>query len=198
VYGGANGWGTIFKITSSGALTTLYNFTHGADGAYANGLVMGKDGNLYGTTGYGGANSNNGTVFKINTSGTLTTLYSFTGGADGANPYAGLIQGKDGNLYGTTQHGGLFGNGTVFKLTMPPVVHSFFQAEGPVGTFVNLTGNNFTETTRVLVGTISAYFTIISDTSLTFWVPSGAVTSKITVINPFGKGSNPSPFTVTP
>ena len=101
--GGTNGgYGTVFKISTNGALTTLYSFTGGNDGANPDaGLVQGSDGNFYGTT-YGGGTNGAGTVFKISTNGALTSLYSFTGGNDGANPYAGLVQGSDGYFYGTT------------------------------------------------------------------------------------------------
>jgi uncharacterized repeat protein (TIGR03803 family) len=90
--------------------------------------VQGTDGSLYGTTQYGGTTNYNaqtgtygyGTVFKIRTNGTLTSLYSFTGTNDGANPHAGLAQGSDGSFYGTTQYGGVVGAGTVFRLTIVP------------------------------------------------------------------------------
>ena len=76
------------------------------DGANpAAGLVQGSDGNFYGTTSGGGTNDA-GTVFKISTNGALTSLYSFTGGNDGADPDAGLVQGSDGYFYGTTPYGG--------------------------------------------------------------------------------------------
>jgi len=116
-YGGTDGSGAVFKISTNGALTTLYSFTGGEDGAdpYA-GLVQGTDGYFYGTTEYGGAN-NWGAVFKINTNGVLTSLYSFPAANDGANPSAGLVQGRDGNLYGTTEYSGPRGYGTVFKIT---------------------------------------------------------------------------------
>jgi hypothetical protein len=64
--------------------------------------------------------NNEGTVFKISTNGALTTLYSFTGGNDGANPQAGLVQGTDGSFYGSTSVGRLGGTGTVFRLTIVP------------------------------------------------------------------------------
>ena len=109
--GGTNGdAGTVFKISANGALTTLYSFTGGNDGANPQaGLVQGSDGNFYGTTADGGTNGGDGTVFKISATGALTTLYSFTGGKDGADPYAGLVQGSDGNFYGTTAGGGTNG-----------------------------------------------------------------------------------------
>ncbi len=114
---GANGVGTVYKITPSGTMTTLYNFTLGDDGGLPQApLVEGNDGNFYGTTGAGGANQS-GTVFKITPAGVLTTLYAFTGNNDGANPYAGLTLGSDGNFYGIATNGGASSAGTVFKLT---------------------------------------------------------------------------------
>ncbi len=90
--GGANYVGTVFKITPSGTLTTLYSFA-GSDGANPQaGLVQGSDDNFYGTAISGGAN-NEGTVFKVTPSGTLTTLYSFAG-SDGAYPFAGVSAGQ--------------------------------------------------------------------------------------------------------
>src|SRR5208283_4562892 len=115
-HGGTNGDGTVFKISTNGALTSLYSFTGGNDGAYPYaGLVQGSDGSFYGTTDEGGTNGGGGTVFKISTNGAFTSLYSFSGsGNDGANPQAGLVQGSDGNFYGTTSGGGTNGWGTVF------------------------------------------------------------------------------------
>src|SRR5450759_4522754 len=118
--GGTGDAGTVFKITPAGALTTLHSFV-GSDGSapYA-GLVQGTDGNFYGTT-HSGGTSALGTVFKITPGGTLTTLHSFAVSegqfpyAEGEGPYAGLVQGSDGNFYGTAVSGGTSGNGTVFK-----------------------------------------------------------------------------------
>ncbi len=105
--------GAIRSITSS--LMILYNFP---DGPLPNGsFIMDSVGTLYGTTRSGGANAA-GTVFKMTQAGALTVLYSFTGGADGGGPSAGLIMDRTGNLYGTTSSGGAYGNnGTVFKVT---------------------------------------------------------------------------------
>jgi uncharacterized repeat protein (TIGR03803 family) len=108
--------------------TDLYNFTGSSDGKNPYGsLVRDAAGNLYGTTAYGGS-SNAGTVFKVDKSGAETLLYNFTGGADGGEPYAGLIRDASGNLYGTTYNGGLSGVGTVFKVDASgteTVLHSF-------------------------------------------------------------------------
>jgi uncharacterized repeat protein (TIGR03803 family) len=107
----------VFKLTPGGTITNLYSFTGGLDGDYPTaGLIQGADGNFYGTTYYGGT-YDNGTVFRIAANGALTNLYSFTGGNDGMNPWAGLVQGNDGYFYGTTENGGTNGYGTAFKLS---------------------------------------------------------------------------------
>jgi uncharacterized repeat protein (TIGR03803 family) len=120
--GTPSGCGTVFKMTPEGTLATLHTF-EGApvDGAFPIGnLIQGEDGSLYGTTFHGGANDQ-GTVFKISTSGTLTLLHSFDG-SDGLQPYAGLVQNTDGDFYGTTELGGtatdcLDSCGTIFRIT---------------------------------------------------------------------------------
>jgi uncharacterized repeat protein (TIGR03803 family) len=120
--GGTNNSGTVFKISTNGVLTSLHSFNGSSEGAYTqSGLALGSDGNLYGMTEFGGTNGY-GTIFKITTNGALTTLYSFTGGDDGATPYGGpLVLGSDGNFYGTTYQGGQYGAfsggyGAVFKI----------------------------------------------------------------------------------
>jgi uncharacterized repeat protein (TIGR03803 family) len=126
--GGTNGGGTLFRITPGGALITLYNFCSQsgcADGAGPGPLIQGADGNLYGISEVGGTGPCSewcGTIFKITTNGTLTTLHSFDL-TDGGGP-RGLVQASDGNFYGTTYSGGLSNSncdsgtcGTVFKMT---------------------------------------------------------------------------------
>jgi uncharacterized repeat protein (TIGR03803 family) len=126
--------GLVFKLDPSGHETVLYDFINRGDGDYPlSGVIMDRKGNLYGTTYYGGA-SGAGAVFKLDTSGTETVLYSFTGGADGSNPVAGVIMDKAGNLYGTTEFGGSspncgpLGCGVLFKLNTAgteTVLHTF-------------------------------------------------------------------------
>jgi uncharacterized repeat protein (TIGR03803 family) len=125
--GGASGSGTIFQITTNGILTTLYSFSGEADGGNPQaGLVLGTDGNFYGTTANGGI-SNNGTIFRITPNGKFATIHWFQGN-DGRKPVAAMVQGLDGNLYGTTENGGTNGNfGTVFCIIIPPTVQSLSQ-----------------------------------------------------------------------
>jgi uncharacterized repeat protein (TIGR03803 family) len=114
---GANGYGCVFRVSPGGAFTNLYSFTGGVDGQFpVGGLALGTDGNLYGLTSNGGATWH-GNFFQITPGGTLTTLYSFTGGTDGGSPSGTLVRGSDGNFYGTAAVGGLGQRGTVFKLT---------------------------------------------------------------------------------
>ncbi len=121
--GGANNAGAMFKVTPAGALTAVYNFcsqANCADGkAPLETLLLANDGNFYGTTVQGGANGY-GTIFKVDSAGVLSTLYSFcrkTSCLDGYFPESGLTQGANGDFYGTTSGGGTKGFGTVFEIT---------------------------------------------------------------------------------
>jgi uncharacterized repeat protein (TIGR03803 family) len=129
--GGANGAGTIFKLTPAGTLTTLHSFDT-TDGAFPGGsLLLATNGDLYGTTWEGGSYTN-GTIFKITPAGVFTSLHSFDS-TDGELSVSGLIQATNGDLYGTTYNGGANGLGTVFKITPAGVftsVHSFVVSEG--------------------------------------------------------------------
>jgi uncharacterized repeat protein (TIGR03803 family) len=112
---GENSYGTVFKYTMDGKLTTLYSFDE-SDGAYPNTLMQAANGILYGTTSMGGAHDN-GVLFKITTAGSFTLLRSFNRYFDVANPGAPLVQATDGNLYGTTTEGGANDMGAIYKLT---------------------------------------------------------------------------------
>lgn len=133
VFGGSNGCGgygcgTVFSLTSDGTETILHGFAAGSDGAlpYCR-LVADRNGNLYGTASYGGADDW-GVVFEVAADGTEGVLYSFTGGNDGGTPLAGLYADKAGDFYGTTVTGGAYDDGTVFRLDRDgteTVLHSF-------------------------------------------------------------------------
>jgi len=156
VNGGANGYGTVFALTPGGTETLLYSFGASAtDGQSPQAaLILGSDGNFYGTTLNGGINGD-GTVFQLTPTGTETVLYSFAGGtADGANPYAGLLQASDGNFYGTTANGGANGFGTVFKVTSggtESLLYSFVGGNGdgafPYASLIQGSDGNFYGTT---------------------------------------------------
>jgi uncharacterized repeat protein (TIGR03803 family) len=117
--GGAFDKGTVFKLDKTGKETMLYYFTGGKDGAFPYGrLLRDGSGNLYGTSGGGGA-FGKGTVFKLDATGKKEiVLHSFAGGSDGEQPVAGLIRDAAGNFYGTTLFGGdVAQDGVVFKIT---------------------------------------------------------------------------------
>jgi uncharacterized repeat protein (TIGR03803 family) len=135
-YGGANDDGVVFSLTiKSATYSLLYNFAGYPDedgnGPYGT-LALDPKGNLYGTTGFGGA-SDTGTVFEVvpNTK-KETVLYNFTGFADGGYPYGGVIRDKNGNLYGTTSVGGANYYGTTFELVKgtETVLHNFAGSDG--------------------------------------------------------------------
>ncbi len=183
-YGGTAGLGTVFKITPLGVETVLHSFTGGGDGVVPEvALVQGSDGNFYGTTAFGGA-ANRGTVFKITPLGVETVLHSFGSGSDGTIPDSVLIQGSDGNFYGTTTTGGSAASGTVFAVTplgVETVLYSFgSSADGnfPLAGLTQSTDGNFYGTTGS-GGTANAgtFFKI---------TPLGAET----VLHSFGSGTD--------
>lgn len=119
--GGVDGQGTVFSVTTAGVFKALVSFT-GITGSALGGtpeapLLQATDGFLYGTTRLGGT-SGRGTVFRMSTTGALTTLISFTGGTPvlGAEPRSGLLQDNEGHLFGTTTTGGTNNAGTVFQI----------------------------------------------------------------------------------
>jgi uncharacterized repeat protein (TIGR03803 family) len=190
-YGGASDEGTVFKLAPDGTLTTLHAFS-GSDGAYPfAGLLQGSDGNLYGTTDSGGSCSANvtygcGTVFTLAPNGSLTTLHAFNG-SDGAYPFAGLLQGSDGNLYGTTSRGGASDVGTVFKLAPDgtlTTLHAFSGGDGAwpeAGLLQGSDGNLYGTTDSGGVGGLGVVFRLQPPETLTVSLAgagSGTVTSE--------------------
>jgi uncharacterized repeat protein (TIGR03803 family) len=163
--GGAFQQGTVFKVTPAGVETVLHSFsglsgTDTIDGSEPQaGLVVGSDGNFYGTTANGGA-GNEGAVFKITPAGVETLVYSFSAStASGEQPFAGLIIGSDGNFYGTARYGGAYLGGAVFRLSpagVATLLHSFSgqnnvsgSTDGayPVASLVEASDGNFYGTT---------------------------------------------------
>jgi uncharacterized repeat protein (TIGR03803 family) len=142
-YGGSSGYGVVFRQDiKTSTYKVLYNFTGPPDGESPFGaLALDPDGNLYGTTSWGGTGDcfsyGCGVVFKlVPKTGAETVLYSFTGGADGAFPFGSVIRSKEGKLYGTTECGGFTacpqGYGTVFEVTegSATVLHTFNYSDG--------------------------------------------------------------------
>jgi uncharacterized repeat protein (TIGR03803 family) len=129
--GGASNAGVVYEISASGKETVLYSFSGGVDGGNPySGVIADSAGNLYGTT-YNGGAFGYGTVYKLAPTGEETVLHSFTDGADGGNPYAGVIRDSSGNLYGTAVNGGsapFYPGGVVYKLSpagQQTVLYSF-------------------------------------------------------------------------
>ena len=217
-------YGTVFKITPTGTLTTLHGF-EGPDGsAPVAGLIQASDGNFYGTTSYGGANNpgggagyNYGTAFQITPSGTLTTLYNFCSQIqdgtclDGNSPAAALVEATDGTLYGTTAAGGngtvcypdgscpLVSAGTVFSL--PLGLDPFVETQptfGKVAAAVKILGPKLTGATSVTFNGTAAVFKVVSSSEITAAVPTGASTGFVTVTTPSGTLTSNQQFRVTP
>lgn len=150
-YGGSGSWGTVFKVSTAGDLTILANFTSTTGGVPYGGLTLGSDGNFYGTTSFLGAGSC-GTVFKMSAEGALTAIYSFTRGAwdggaytnaDGGDPYAGLALGPDGCFYGATTDRGPNRTGTLFKITTSGALTTLYAFDPLTGTpSTNVSGAN--------------------------------------------------------
>jgi len=209
--------GTVFAITTAGVLTTLHSFagypTPGDGCVPEAGLTLGSDGNLYGTTFAGGSKSppcNCGTVFQIAPDGTFRTLYSFTNGTDGRNPWGGLVQATNGLFYGTTIAGGAGASsncvydstqtcGTVFSLNvgLPPFVTDLPRG-AKVGKVVKILGNNLGAASAVSFNGTSVAFSVVSATQIKTKVPPGATTGYVTVTTPGGTLSSNVPFRVLP
>jgi len=131
---GAGGASTIYKYETGGTFTTILSLSTSQGAELADPLIQGSDGNLYGTAFVGGA-TGCGTVFKVSTGGEMLWNYSFPCGSGGASPFGPLVQGADGNYYGTTESGGAYDNyGTVFKLDSTSgnvsILHRFDYFDG--------------------------------------------------------------------
>jgi uncharacterized repeat protein (TIGR03803 family) len=193
--GGASAYGaygTVFKMTPAGEVTTLHSFEEtDGDNPVAN-RVEGPDGNFYGTASYGGLYPNFGTIFQIAPTGAFTTLHNFDM-TDGSYPYAGLIQGTDGTFYAETFAGGTtssvcpFGCGTVYSVSMGfgPFVE-MLPVSAKVGALVDILGTNLTGATAVTFNGVAATFTVTSPSEITTKVPAGATSGEVVVQTPAG------------
>jgi uncharacterized repeat protein (TIGR03803 family) len=184
--GGTGGYGTAFKLTPDGKVTTLHAFDHFAL-PYA-GLVQATDGNFYGTTS-GSGFGDGGTIFQLTPEGKISIVHSFCSppgckGRTPLNPSAPLMQATNGTLYGTTVYGD---RGTIFSLSMglAPFVQTVPVA-GKVGSKVTILGNNLTGTTGVTFNGTPATFEVVSATGITATVPTGATTGIVEVVTPDG------------
>lgn len=212
-YNTSDGCGTIYRLTPTGTFTTLYNFCAVRDGngqcldgaLPGEALLEGTDGNFYGVTAFGGTGLY-GTIFQITKAGVLTTLYNFctqTNCADGSTPYGALLQGTDGDFYGTTPQGGQVnqqcntGCGTIFRLSMglAPFVKSLPTA-AKVGKRVGILGTDLTGATRVTFNGTAASFKVVSASLIKTTVPAGATTGPIQVTLPNGVLQSNVPFVV--
>jgi uncharacterized repeat protein (TIGR03803 family) len=205
--GGSLNDGTIFQITSGGTLTMLYSFCGTIPIGCPNGefpqsaLVLGTDGNLYGTAnGEGGPTSSaSGTLFQITTGGALTLLYVFCETSpctDGSVPQGGLMQATNGTFYGTTL-GAIDNAGTVFSLSLG--LGPFVEPQtttGKAGASVNILGNDLKGATSVTFNGTPAEFSVASESLITATVPAGATTGTIEVVTSSSTLSSNVPFRV--
>jgi uncharacterized repeat protein (TIGR03803 family) len=210
------GCGTVFEITPSGTVTTLYSFCTQSgcpDGQNPiAGLIEGSDGNFYGTTYDGGiapsahcSDNPCGTIFEITPGGTPTTLYSFCVKGEectsGGGPVAPLVQATNGDFYGTTTEAGSVSsnNGTVFRLSLPVPLGPFVKTlptSGLVGAAVKILGINLTGATGVTFNGTAAAFTVVSNSEITTTVPAGATIGFVTVTTPSGTLTSNQQFLV--
>ncbi len=249
--GGAFGCGTVFQITTSGSLLWYYSFPCGrggfqpiassqasdgnfygvtAGGALANGsdaavftvdsqhnvkvlynfgasrtdgmspqagVTEGTDGNLYGTTEFGGK-FNQGTLYQVSKTGTYRQLYGFSDKVGGKQPVGSLLQDTNGTFYGTASLGGKNSIGTVYSLDMSLArFAALLVYEGKIASSAQILGQGFTGTKSVTFNGVPATsFSVVSDTYMTAVVPAGATTGNVVVTTPTGTLTSNKPFTV--
>jgi uncharacterized repeat protein (TIGR03803 family) len=195
--GGANGTGTIYKLTTGGQYTQLYEFPKGKDWN-PTWLIEASDGNLYGATlGIFGYSQ----LFRITKSGQYTPLYSMTNPGADAACQCDLVQGSDGIIYGTAQGGGATGAGAVFALDagLPkptPWLRRLQPSSGSVGTRVLIWGSNLLSASVAFNGVAAAKVSNSGANYVWAEVPAGATTGPVTVTTPGGSFTTKETFTV--
>jgi uncharacterized repeat protein (TIGR03803 family) len=191
-----SGCGTVFRIPLSGTPLTLAHAFTSSEGAQVQKLIQATDGSFYGTARLGGS-SNLGTLFKMDSAGSVTVLFNFCNAAAchfSTNP-VGLIQSTNGLFYGTTTGPG---NGTLFTFGFPPFI-TMSPSSGPVGTMVKIYGTDLSGATEVTFnGGVSATFTIVSSGELDTSVPAGALFGPVKVTTPAATLTSNVVFRVTP
>ena len=202
--GGATGQGSIFKITPTGVFTELHDFNHtgtNLDGynPYA-GLILGSDGNFYGTAVRGGGYGA-GAIYRITPSGTYTIVYNFckiSHCPDGFYPITSLVQHTNGKFYGSTS-GNTLGGSYFYSLDMGlgPFIIPMTRS-GKAGVTVEILGTGLTGASSVNFGAGSAAFTVVSDTYMTAVVPSAGTLGQISVTTPTGTFVSNYTFKVLP
>ena len=207
--GGANGVGTAFRISKSGSLQKIYDFTTVAGNVGYSpraGLIEASDGNLYGTASEGGA-VGQGTIYQLTLSGSATQVASFDPPVTGSSPLDAVLQGSDGRLYVTLQNNGgsnpdgVQDQGAIsvvndFLPPPPPSILGFSPTKGAAGAKVTVQGSAFVGATAVAFNGTSATFTVNGSGFITAIVPAGATTGPITVTTRGGKATSKKSFTV--
>jgi uncharacterized repeat protein (TIGR03803 family) len=189
--GGDFAAGNVFKISTNGTITNVYSFTNGVDGGFpTNALMQGVDGNFYGVTQSGGTNSFGG-VFRLTPAGTFSTVYSFTGGADGKFPNGPPVQGLDGSLYGTTRHNkfrGIEFYGVVFKVTTNGVFNMLYMLNS---------GDGHYPAAGVIQGSDGIFYGTAefggtdNNNGTVFYTTSAGTTATLVNFDGFDDGANP-------
>jgi|HubBroStandDraft_5_1064220.scaffolds.fasta_scaffold00761_2 uncharacterized repeat protein (TIGR03803 family) len=204
--GGANDSGTVFRLSTSGNFTKIYDFTVADVGVYPKtGVIQASDGNLYGVTPGGGIGL--GSIYQLTLGGVATAEASF-GNASGNFPEGGLVQGSDGNFYVTSSSAGGSSNGVtdagtidVFSAGLPlpkPGVLGFVPSSGAVGTRVTIGLGPYIGATSVKFNGTSATFKVPGSEFVISTVPTGATSGSISVTGPGGTTTSKEKFTVTP
>jgi uncharacterized repeat protein (TIGR03803 family) len=209
--GGANGYGTVFRISTSGSFAKIYDFTIAAGNVGylpRAGVIQASDGNLYGTAWEGGEYGG-GSVYQVTLDGAATLEASFEGNVSfGYSPADALLQGNDGKLYLTTPYGGgsnsqgVPDEGTIDVLSaglpLPkPGILGFVPSSGPVGTRVTIGLGPYIGATAVKFNGTTAAFRVPGSGFITTTVPAGATTGFIRVTTPGGTTTSKEKFTVT-